>query len=99
MMQEGYVVINSVPTHIYTYGKWIEEKFDEDTKEIVLIISGNPGLPGFYTTFASTLYDEFQKRVPVWVIGQAGEFETLSFVRCIPRFMIRFKATTSRRGK
>lgn len=72
-MQEGFVEINSVPTHIFTWGHWIQDKFDSKTKEIVLIVSGNPGLPGFYTTFGSTLYNEFNKEVPVWVIGHAGE--------------------------
>lgn len=71
-MQDGYVLINSVPTHIYTYGQWIEDKFDVKTKELVLIISGNPGLPGFYTTFGSTLFNEFNKQIPIWIIGQAG---------------------------
>lgn len=28
------------------------------------------GLPGFYTSFCSTLYNELDKEVPVWVIGK-----------------------------
>lgn len=36
-MQEGYVSLNSVPTHIMTWGNWIEDKFDVKTKEIVLV--------------------------------------------------------------
>lgn len=39
-MNEGFIEINSVPTHIFTFGQWIQDKFDEDTKELVLIISG-----------------------------------------------------------
>lgn len=40
-MQDGFVEINSVPTHIYTWGQWIEDQFDEDRKkEIVLVITG-----------------------------------------------------------
>ena len=73
-MQEGYVEVNKVPTHIFTWGQWIEDKFDEKTKDIVLMITGNPGLPGFYTKFCATLYEEFDKEVPIWVIGQAGGF-------------------------
>lgn len=51
-------------------------------KAIEIIISlcsfyilGNPGLPGFYTIFGSTLYNELDKQVPVWVIGHAGHDE------------------------
>lgn len=72
-MQDGFVEINSVPTHIFTWGQWVEDKFDDKTKDLVLIVSGNPGLPGYYTSFARTLYEEFDKEVPVWAIGHAGD--------------------------
>ncbi|SPP84752.1 lipid droplet-associated hydrolase [Drosophila guanche] len=68
-MQEAYVNINSIPTHILTWGRWIEEKITE--KELVICITGNPGLPGFYTEFASTLQKQLGD-LPVWVIGHAG---------------------------
>lgn len=68
-MQEAYVNINSIPTHIFTWGRWIEETITE--KEIVICITGNPGLPGFYTEFAGTLQKELVD-LPVWVIGHAG---------------------------
>lgn len=42
-MQEAYVNIRDIPTHIMTWGKWIEESLGEDTKEIVICITGNPG--------------------------------------------------------
>lgn len=71
-MQDGYVEINKVPTHIFTWGQWVEDEFKEENKEIVLIITGNPGLPGFYTKFCSSLYNELDKKVPIWVIGHAG---------------------------
>jgi len=66
-MQEAYVNINSIPTHIFTWGRWIEETITE--KEIVICITGNPGLPGFYTEFAGTLQKELGD-LPVWVIGK-----------------------------
>ncbi|XP_001352453.2 lipid droplet-associated hydrolase [Drosophila pseudoobscura] len=68
-MQEAYVNINSIPTHILTWGRWIEETVTE--KELVICITGNPGLPGFYTEFASTLQKQLGD-LPVWVIGHAG---------------------------
>lgn len=37
-----------------------------------LLIKGNPGIPGFYTTFASSLYGTLNQEIPVWVIGHAG---------------------------
>lgn len=47
-LQEEYVDINLVPTHIMTWGQTINETFSEETKEIVVVIPGNPGK--FYMT-------------------------------------------------
>lgn len=73
MMQEGYVDVGELYTHIMTWGKWIEEPFDTTKeREIAICITGNPGLPGFYTKFLSTLYESLDKRMPVWCIGHLG---------------------------
>lgn len=77
-MQEDYVEVNQVPTHVLTWGHSIRDKFDGDKKEMVLVITGNPGLVGFYSSFGTTLFHELDKKIPVWVIGHAGE---LNFVR------------------
>lgn len=70
-MQEAYVNINDVPTHIMTWGKWIEESLG-DNKEIVICITGNPGLPGFYTKFLHQLHASLDHQMPVWLIGHQG---------------------------
>lgn len=77
-MIEGYIDINNVPTHILCWGTWINDHFNETTKDIVLVITGNPGLPGFYSSFASTLFNELnggfggKRKFPIWIIGHAG---------------------------
>lgn len=75
-MKEGWIIINGVPTHIFTWGQWIEDKFDDKIRDIVLLITGNPGLGGYYLTFCSTLYEELNNEVPVWLIGHAGRAES-----------------------
>uniref|UniRef100_A0A336M4G2 Lipid droplet-associated hydrolase n=1 Tax=Culicoides sonorensis TaxID=179676 RepID=A0A336M4G2_CULSO len=75
-MQDNYVEIAGIPTRIQTLGKWIEEPFDSSKeKEIVLVITGNPGLPSFYTSFITSLYQNLNKELPVWIIGHAGHEE------------------------
>ena len=69
-MNESYEIINSVPTHVFTYGKKLDEEFG-DQKELVISITGNPGLVGFCLTFLSTLHQELNE-LPVWGIGNAG---------------------------
>lgn len=74
-MQEFNVTLNSVPTHVLCWGQPIHDKFDEAPgHELVLVIPGNPGLVGFYTLFCSTIHDELDKEIPVWVIGHAGKY-------------------------
>lgn len=51
------------------WGKWIEESLD-DVKEIAICITGNPGLPGFYTEFLGELHKRLETNIPVWVIGK-----------------------------
>lgn len=70
-MQEAFVNICGVPTHIMTWGKWIEESLD-DVKEIAICITGNPGLPGFYTEFLGNVHRQLNCEMPVWVIGHLG---------------------------
>lgn len=69
-MQEAFVNINEIPTHVMTWGKWIEESFADHEREVVICITGNPGLPGFYTQFLSTLHNNLDAKTPVWVIGE-----------------------------
>jgi hypothetical protein len=69
-MVQRYVVVNSVPTHIFTWDKWITENLDE-LKELVLVMA--PSVPEFYVKFCSLLYIELEKKIPIWMIGLAGE--------------------------
>lgn len=66
-MREGFVNINCIPTHIFTWGNWIEDSIEKN--EVVICITGNPGLAGFYTQFMSTISQKIGADVPVWVIG------------------------------
>ncbi|XP_070506446.1 lipid droplet-associated hydrolase [Chironomus tepperi] len=74
-MHNGFVRINSVPTRVFTWGHFVTEKFNENIKVLVLVISGNPGLPGFYTTFCSTLYEQLNRQAVIWAVGHAGHDE------------------------
>lgn len=58
--------IFGVPTNIFTWGK----SFDK--KEIVLVITGNPGISAFYFTFLSTLFKLLQGNIPICVIGEVN---------------------------
>lgn len=70
-MREAFVTISNIPTHVMTWGKWIEESFTTE-KEVVVMLTGNPGLPGFYTKFLSTVHSNIGDDIPVWILGQAG---------------------------
>lgn len=67
-METKQINVCGVPTKIRTWGKSLGENFDR--KEIVLFITGNPGLSGFYITFLTTLFKFLQGNIPVWIIGK-----------------------------
>lgn len=67
-MNEQFVNINVVPTHVFTWGTKLNENFTK--KELILCITGNPGLPGFYTKFLSTIHEQLGGEIPVWVVGK-----------------------------
>lgn len=74
MSREDFILLNSVPTHILTYGKWITDEFDsENQNELIVVIPGNPGYPFLYRKFCETIYEEFEGRMSIWVLGHAGE--------------------------
>lgn len=102
IMQESYPVIAKVPTHILTWGKWIEESLG-DQKEIVLCITGNPGLPGFYTKFLSTVYECLNKELPVWVIGEYNVnlylFAVLNIIYCCYAAFLQVRRATMKQMK
>lgn len=84
-MREAYITINDVPTHIMTWGKWIEESFNENEKQVVIFITGNPGLPGFYTNFLSLVHKNIGPNIPVWTMAHAGhDIPPVSGVRKFP---------------
>lgn len=68
MMEEKFVNVNGVPTRIRMWGESLNGKFDK--KEIILFLSGNPGITGFYITFLSTLFKFLQGETTIWAIGK-----------------------------
>lgn len=75
-MDTTVIDISGVPTRILTWGKKLGDKFDR--KEIVLFVTGNPGLSGFYITFLTTLFRFLQGNIPVWIIGWLYKWKLLS---------------------
>lgn len=82
-MNEAILNINNVPTKIVTWGQWIEEDFKSSSKDVIILIPGNPGITEFYKDFMKTIYEN--TGIPVWAIGHAGhERPTESKIHEIP---------------
>lgn len=71
-MQQAHVELNGVRTKVVTWGRWIEEspKRGNGPQDIILFITGNPGLTRFYNVFLQSLHQ--QTGIAVWAIGHAG---------------------------
>ncbi|KAK3928438.1 Lipid droplet-associated hydrolase [Frankliniella fusca] len=69
--KEGFITLNYVPTHVMTWGGWIDETdVISKKKELLLLFTGNPGVALFYSEFLQQLHDKL--KMPVWVISHAG---------------------------
>lgn len=67
---------NQVQTEVISEGRWIEEEpLPHSTKKIVLVITGNPGIPGFYQDFIKAINSKLSFDAPVWVVGHAGHVQ------------------------
>ncbi|XP_050357402.1 lipid droplet-associated hydrolase [Nymphalis io] len=59
-------ILNNVQSNILTWGN----PFSDNGQDVVICITGNPGLTEFYIDFGSELYRSLQ--LPVCVLGHAG---------------------------
>lgn len=67
---------NQVQTEVVSEGRWIEEDSPlHSSKDVVLVIPGNPGIPRFYESFIKALNSRLTSDIPVWIIGHAGHVQ------------------------
>lgn len=67
---------NGVQTQVITEGRWIEEGLSTTgTKHVVIVIPGNPGVPGFYARFIKILNTKLPPEMPIWIVGHAGHVQ------------------------
>ncbi|KAI4504481.1 hypothetical protein M0802_000031 [Mischocyttarus mexicanus] len=75
-MQKAMLLVNNVQTQVIAEGRWVEESNPcKDKKDVVIVITGNPGVPQFYTNFIKSVNSKLPSETPVWVIGQAGHVQ------------------------
>ncbi|KAK7904473.1 hypothetical protein WMY93_017080 [Mugilogobius chulae] len=68
-----FLYCNGAITEVLKYGSCKLQQSKHDT--LILVIPGNPGVVGFYTTFMQTLYRAFSCRFSVWCVSHAGHCE------------------------
>lgn len=88
--KEGFITLNYVPTHVVTWGGWIEDSSKSKFKDLLLVFTGNPGVAMFYTEFLQQLHDKL--KMPIWVVSHAGhelpQQDRWEIIYCIPIFLL-----------
>ncbi|XP_071649079.1 lipid droplet-associated hydrolase [Temnothorax longispinosus] len=75
-MHRAIINCNQVQTEVISEGRWIEEDpLPHSSKQVVLVIPGNPGIPRFYEGFVKELNSKLTSDTPVWAIGHAGHVQ------------------------
>ena len=66
--RDDWLAVDGVPTKFLTWGTWVEDLRDED---VVLMITGNPGITEFYLQFLNELHKLL--KIPIWAVSHAGK--------------------------
>ncbi|CAK9803895.1 Lipid droplet-associated hydrolase [Anthophora plagiata] len=84
-MYRATLKLNGVPTKVIAEGCWVEEGLTHCTKkDIVILLTGNPGIPEFYEGFVKTIRSRLPStEVPIWIVGHAGHMQPLCNLECI----------------
>lgn len=61
---DSFVILNKIQTHLITWG----DPFQSNGNDVIICITGNPGIPDFYTVFGSILHEN--TKLPVCVVGK-----------------------------
>jgi len=73
-MEWEVITLLKVPVKVLCYGgvtpSQIVKNPAKKPKELILVVTGNPGVTEFYTKFASRLYEKTQ--LPIWVVSHGG---------------------------
>ncbi|CAK9796862.1 Lipid droplet-associated hydrolase [Anthophora quadrimaculata] len=79
-MYRATLKLNGVPTKVIAEGCWVEEGLARCTKkDIVILLTGNPGVPDFYEGFVKTIRSRLPStEVPIWIVGHAGHTQPSS---------------------
>lgn len=87
-MQEAFLDLNGVPTHVVSEGRWVESGLAADGgRDVVVVIPGNPGIPSFYNGFLKTLNSKLPMETPVWMVGHAGHVKpSETSLRTLPKY-------------
>jgi hypothetical protein len=65
--ESEFVSVRGTPTHVIKYGS-----FNDQTRTLVLIIPGNPGVPEYYDHFMETIHLASAQTLPIWCVSHAG---------------------------
>ncbi|KAL6256301.1 hypothetical protein P5V15_012418 [Pogonomyrmex californicus] len=75
-MHRALINCNQVQTEVVSQGRWIEEDPQpHSSKQIVLLIPGNPGIPRFYEGFIKAINSRLTSEIPIWIVGHAGHVQ------------------------
>lgn len=71
-METVFVDVIGLPTKVLTWGRRLNEPFRSDETQLVLLVPGAPGLVEFYEEFLQTIWNDFERRIPVWAVAYGG---------------------------
>ncbi|XP_022196211.2 lipid droplet-associated hydrolase [Nilaparvata lugens] len=69
--EDNWLMVDDIPTRLLSWGERPGVKSQNSgSKSVILLLTGNPGMIGFYETFLAEIHN--QLAIPVWAICHAG---------------------------
>lgn len=74
-MATCYVDVMGMSTKVRYWGKALDEPFEPHETELMLMVPGSPGVTDFYLEFLEAMWNNYERKIPVWTIAYGGLYD------------------------
>lgn len=74
-MATEYVYVMGMSTKVVTWGKALDEAFAPHENELILMVPGSPGVTDFYLEFLNCMWNNYERKIPVWTMAYGGLYD------------------------
>lgn len=74
-MATTFVDVMGMSTKVRYWGKALDEPFEAHETELILLVPGSPGVTDFYLEFLEAMWNNYERKIPVWTMAYGGLYD------------------------